>query len=248
MTRKHDSSLTRVCPAFQVIGKSANNINAFFHLFKGAKSLPELKAGEPYKVCYNDKEHGNSERVLLPSPSRLRWLVEHSETLTVPKKSNCKTETADKRKKFIDGKLKTEVQAFLKAGNLPRWLVFEGATHPDVFIETDSFIAVGEGKRTEQKLTTSTTWCKERDQLIRHVDALLDMREGKSIYSFFIVEDTSLYEQSLKQFKSRRYFRENLLHRNENEIGLAFNSYLGVLTWADLKRTFPEIAYCEQLN
>ncbi len=243
MKRKHDSSLTRVAPAFQVVGNSADNINAFFGLFNARKSVPLLEHGDCYQVLY-----GKHEKVLSPSPHRLRWLVEHPDELTIPGKPTCKKETFDLRKAFLEGKPNKDVQQALQSGKFPRWLRFEGPTHPDIFIETEKYIAVGEGKRTERQLTTSTTWCKERDQLIRHIDAILDKRNGKPVFSFLIVENPDLYDDDLCRFRSPDFFNHNLRHRSNEDVRLAFESYLGVLTWSCLKRKFPGIAYRDELT
>lgn len=242
MTRKHDSSLTRVAPAFQVVGNSADNINAFFGLFNARKSVPLLEHGDCYQVLY-----GKHEKVLSPSPHRLRWLVEHPDELTIPGKPTCKKETFDLRKAFLEGKPNKDVQQALQSGKFPRWLRFEGPTHPDIFIETEKYIAVGEGKRTERQLTTSTTWCKERNQLIRHIDAILDKRNGKPVFSFLIVEDSNRYDD-LHQFQALRFYKKSLPHRSKEEVRLAFESYLGVITWSRLKERFPSIRYCDELT
>lgn len=124
----------------------------------------------------------------------------------------------------------------LEKQKLPQvaWYIFEGYTQPDIYIETRTTIIVGEAKRTEDKLTTETTWLKNRDQLIRHIDTVID--SGKEVYSFFLVENKDLY--NFENYSDIEYFKKSLPHRDEKTLKKDFRYILwrNHLEWC--KRTF----------
>ena len=115
---------------------------------------------------------------------------------------------------------------------------------PDIYIETRTTIIVGEAKRTEDKLTTETTWLKNRDQLIRHIDAVID--SGKEVYSFFLVENKDLY--NFENYSDIEYFKKSLPHRDEKTVKKISDTYCGVTTWNDVKELFPEICFPNTLD
>jgi hypothetical protein len=49
-------------------------------------------------------------------------------------------------------------------------------------------LVVIEGKRTERKATTVTTWMRSRSQMLRHMDAAVDISQGKRVLGMMIVE------------------------------------------------------------
>lgn len=134
----------------------------------------------------------------------------------------------------------------LKKNKLPQkaWYIFEGYTHPDIYIETEDSIYVGEAKRTEDKLTDETKWLACRDQLIRHIDAVID--ETKKVYSFLIIDDEKVKYYHLSQYDDERFYAENLPHRSQDIIKKAKESYLGYTTWSKINELFDnEIKYPE---
>jgi len=68
------------------------------------------------------------------------------------------------------------------------WYLLEGPSCPDVFLETDDLIVVIEGKQTESGPTTNTSWMPLRHQMLQHIDAVWDIRNGHQCVGFFIVE------------------------------------------------------------
>ncbi|MGD1820457.1 MAG: hypothetical protein ACPKOI_11370 [Pleomorphochaeta sp.] len=111
-----------------------------------------------------------------------------------------------------------------------KWFIFEGYTYPDIYFESNKKIYIGEAKRTESKLTTSTKWLKKRDQLIRHIDSVID--SDKEIISFFIIENPNLYDFSV--YKNFEYFQKNLPYRNKQSIEKAYQSFIGYCTWDEI--------------
>ena len=53
--------------------------------------------------------------------------------------------------------------------------MLEGRSQPDACFETDAMLVVIEGKRTERKATAVTTWMRSRSQMLRHMDAALEI-------------------------------------------------------------------------
>jgi len=89
-----------------------------------------------------------------------------------------------------DDDIRREALRLLNRKRVPKrgWYVFEGETWPDVFIETEHAVVVIEGKRTEASITTCTTWMPITHQMLRHLDAALEIAAGRKPIGFFIVE------------------------------------------------------------
>ena len=66
------------------------------------------------------------------------------------------------------------------------------------------------------------------------------------VYSFFIVEDKSLY--NFENYSDIEYFKKGLLHRDEKTVKDIFNSYCGVITWSDVQNLFPEIYFPDTID
>lgn len=123
------------------------------------------------------------------------------------------------------------------------WYIFEGYSKPDIYIETTNSIFIGEAKRTEPHLTTSTQWLNPRDQLIRHADSVID--GPKKVYYFFIFAESKINDYELKRYEDIDYYEKNLPHRkNADEFQKFKDSYYGYTTWEKIPIlfgiTFPD--------
>lgn len=244
---KHDSTKTRVQPAFDALGCSAEKWNKFFRLFPYGARVPIIQEGDIVEIRYGSKSgKGRGEKILHPPKSRLSWCVKHLKDEGLSGLQSKSKEVYEKRELLKKGCQKTIGEALRLLGEEKKsgWFVLEGPTHPDIYIETKNFIAVGESKRNEPHLTTSTTWFKDRDQLIRHVDALLDQDDipQKKVFSFLITEEE--YKE-LDYYEDLAYFKKSLPHRNLNAQKRAKESYLGRISWTDLSEAFPEIQFSD---
>ena len=177
----------------------------------------KLSIGDIVEIRYSG--HGG-EKVIQPRPEFLEWCRHHPETLRNPDKAR---ERLNKNPSYK----------------------FEGGTHPDVYIKTTMLTVVIEAKWTEPRITSHTTWRKEgeRDQLIRHMDALLPFEPLKGngrVFGLFIVDAHGKISQYvLKQlFASEWYFIRSLPHRVDNgSFREIMSGFCGVYTWQSIRKT-----------
>lgn len=235
-----NSSITRVIPVFDYINRDREKLNKFFSLFDNDVTISsDIRE---YKYGYN-------EAVIAPCRELLIWCVNNVNQLKkseFEKLSSQSDDTARKRYALYRGdeNIKNKALAELREPNLPQraWYIFEGYTHPDVYVETDDAIFIGEAKRTEPKLTDSTKWLPVRDQLIRHVDSVIESE--KKVYSFLLRDDSSVYP--LDDYKDISFFQRSLPHRDDTIVKKVMDSYIGCTTWNAVNNLFGnEIEYPE---
>ena len=180
--------------------------------------LPKKQSiGDVLAIRYSG--HGG-EKVIQPNSEFLDWCRRHPEALCNPE------EARERLKKNPSYK-------------------FEGGTHPDVYIKTTRLTVVIEAKWTEPRITSHTTWRKdgERDQLIRHMDALLPfepLKNTEEVYGLFLIDGAGRISQEvLKQlFASEWYFMRSLPHRVDNgSFRSVMSSFCGVYTWQSIRKT-----------
>ena len=138
--------------------------------------------------------------------------------------------------------------------------VLEGNTQPDVCIKTDKYYMLIEGKRSEQHLTRATKWVKDRDQMIRHIDAFLDNSEGGEsgqmlpVYGLYIVEIPELYQTKFQtefeDYEDETKLKKWLPHRSREQVKfIKDNCFLGYVTWERILNHFKnEIAYLKEVG
>jgi hypothetical protein len=120
------------------------------------------------------------------------------------------------------------------------WYVLEGPSQPDVYLDSADAVIVVEGKRTETAPTTSTAWMSVRHQMLRHLDAAWEHRQGRRIYGLYIVEaekgTTSLeppstWREAVELTISDEVLKGSLPHRSPDERLQIASALLGVTTW-----------------
>lgn len=242
-----NSSLTRVKPLFDFIDSNVVKLNDFLGLFSYKSS--KIEQNSIIEIRYGDKE-----KKIPPSKTLLIWMIENLNELN--KIDNYGVDKIDsntykKRKQLFSGDEITKKEAInliQTKSKLPErgWYIFEGYTFPDIFIETTDSIYIGEAKRTEKDITTKTKWLSPRDQLIRHIDSMLD--QSKPIYSFYILEYLNdVYKESMQFYKTKKYFELNLKHRNNASIERAIDSFIGFVFWDDIAKYF-QISFPDKTN
>ncbi len=188
----HDSSRTRVAPVFgrlQCLDPSGRLWLQGLLELANTRKLPRPQAGTSrLRVA---KWWPREARLAAP-PSLLRWLLENAEEPRSAAAWGRRPEVMANRRRVVDRDADTLAGA-LKSLQERRpssraWYVLEGPSQPDVFLDTDSAIVVIEGKRSEPDLATSTAWMPVRHQMLRHLDAAWEHRQGRRIYGLFIVE------------------------------------------------------------
>jgi hypothetical protein len=240
---KYDSSRTRVTPVFTRLLCSDPTGKSWIPTLLG---LPESGRRTPVSspaASLDEARWWPSEKPLAPPLSLLRWLVQN---VKAPKQESGwgTGETADRRKALVRQEPEVIKEALSRLSR-PRdevaekdWAVLEGPSQPDVFLATKDTVIVIEGKRTESGPTIGTTWFPERHQMLRHLDAAWEIRNGRRLYGFFIVEtapDTVKVPQDWIRFaaetNSTAALAASLPHRNAEERQRIGESFLGVTTW-----------------
>jgi hypothetical protein len=244
-----NSSLTRVKPLFDFIDSDIDKLNRFLGLFDNNQRFEQNSLIEI--------RYGDNEKKIPPSKSLLIWMLRNLDYLNKVDNygvNSIESETYKKRELLFsrDNKTIDEAINIIKTkSKLPErdWYIFEGNTFPDIFIETTDSIFVGEAKRTEKDITTKTKWLSQRDQLIRHIDSLLD--QPKKIYSFYILEKDEyfkgFYKERMELYSNKNYFNLNLKHRDDSIIERAFNSFIGFVFWSDIADCF-NISFPDKIN
>jgi hypothetical protein len=182
------------------------------------------------------------ERDLAPSAAFLRWLVLNPHLMTWPMKGGqrkrYKRETQVPRERLFGmrecgAQAKVQEQALdeiAKEGALRskgKWWAFEGFTSVDYCIETNDFVLLIEGKRTEQ-LSKSTEWYPIRNQLIRNLEAASEIAQGKN-YALLLVVELEADIPPISRIS--QMIVESLPHLCSNARFCLAAHYLGATTW-----------------
>jgi hypothetical protein len=203
---------------------------------------------------------GEKEKPLQPPVGLLEWLVRNVPDELI-ERSTGSTETKQKRRALADGDPATIEEAFrrLRAGERGRrWFVLEGASYPDAFLETERIVLVVEGKRTERSTTTKTTWMPKRSQMLRHMDAALEIAKGRPVFGLFLLEGErsdplvvpDAWRRACDETCDRLTLEESLPHRSEAERAKIAGGVLGAATWQRVCADFglpwpPEVELTE---
>lgn len=276
-----NSSKTRVYPAFKKLCEKSNGIDDFLNWLSEVRvRLPKRGKVNPNNDVYFDGHQ--CERAFYPSEKLLEWLISEEciesglvrMTKDMPREGSLR-ETEEKRALLFSPikEQRRKVRSLIKMPINARekeWYVLEGATKPDVTIETDTFILVIEGKRTEQHLTDHTKWMKHRDQMIRHLDGVYEYVRRKNlqkkVFGLFIIAEPddvafTKYNRPIPNYKMGKYsggkyrrgsgkscWEESLPHRSPAERAEMQDGFIGFVTWADLKERWSDIEYPEVVN
>lgn len=185
---------------------------------------------------------GSNERALRPPESLLKWLVQNI-TADRVKSSGDTGEVLRKRALLSqrDPTTMAEAYSLIERGSSGRhWFKLEGESYPDACFETPAMLLVVEGKRTEAKCTTETKWMGQRSQLVRHMDAALELAAGRRVFGLLIVEPTEesselrptkFWLEQMEQQRSDEMLANSLPHRTPAERKSLKDGILGVTTW-----------------
>ncbi len=243
--RIYDSTKTRVIPLMKEINGSIDKLNDLFSLLN-TQRIKMIDPNEEIQPPF----FGEYEKKLCPKEELLEWYVYNYNKLKKVKCYGSKNKkTQEKRKLLFEGSKEKIEEAIRLIRNNPMatngWYIFEGYSHPDIYIETSNSIYIGEAKRTESKLTTSTQWLSPRDQLIRHVDSVID--SVKKVYCFLLIDEKKEFKYKLKRYETDyNYYEKSLPHRagRRDEIEKIMSSYCGYTTWQKIEEkfciTFPD--------
>ncbi len=252
-----DSTVTRVEPIFdELLARDETGVSWLPRLLAlptrpGAitpctPALPLVRSG-----------WGDAEIPLAPPRELLLWLVKNAtlvDALAHQKTSPLTREKRDRLLKHDPDTIRDALTRLTGAQVSDRaWYVLEGCTWPDVYLETERALVVIEGKRTERAPTTYTTWMAIRHQMLRHLDCAWELRAGRDLFGFFIVEGvggaTGLavppsWQSAVADTVKADALTASLPHRREPERDAIARCFLGATTWQTVCREF-DIAWSE---
>ena len=257
---EYDSSRTRVTPIFTRLLCDDPTGKSWIPTLLGLPESGSRTPAIPPAAELAEARWWPSEKRLAPPPSLLRWLVRN---VKAPRReSDWGTgETREKRTALVRHEPEA-IEEALRRLSRPRdevaekdWAVLEGPSQPDVFLATQDTVIVAEGKRTESGPTIGTTWFPERHQMLRHLDAAWEMRGGRRLFGFFIVEalpGTIEVPKDWVRFaaetNSTAVLDASLPHRTAEERQRIGESFLGVTTWQAVCSVFhipKEVLICK---
>ena len=203
-------------------------------------SAGELKPGHP-------RTWGEDERPLSPPLGLLEWLVQNIEAENV--KAGCTSEETFQKRLALahrDPDVMQDALARLRADERGKaWFVLEAQSRPDAYLETDSLIVVVEGKRTEPSTTNKTKFMPKRSQLIRHMDAALEMADGRRVLGLLLVEGESPNPMLVPERwttasdeQIHTLLEPSLPHRTAEERDIIAGGVLGAATWQRICKEF----------
>lgn len=241
-----NSSITYVHPAFAEI---KNHLPVFFDWLNmrcGNKIPVEGIDWASAIVKFADKQ-GRGEQGLPASRGLLKWMVCNAATrrdvLRFYRDPEVSSESNQNRSALFDSqdahhdKVLAVAINKLNLGKRSGWFILEGASKPDVYIETGKFILVVEGKRTEPKRTETTKFfLKGRDQLIRHMDSAMEVAGGKPVFGLFITEK----DYAVDCYEDVAYFKNAMPHRTEEECLGVMGNLLPQVKWDSLRKELNE--------
>lgn len=240
----NNSSITRVVPIFDhLFGGDPTGRSWMDYLLRiGSRAKP---VGLPVDAGVLPPDHprwwGKHERRFAPPVTLLRWLVENITEAQVF--AGADREPVHSRRLALARRDPATVAAALggiESGSWNRkWYVLEGPSAPDATLETDRILLVIEGKRTEKSCTTKTKWMPRRSQLLRHMDAALEVAATRRVFGLLIVEGTgtdplevdSFWRDQADAQVAADLLECSLPHRSRQERSTIAGGVLGVVTW-----------------
>jgi len=239
-----DSSRTRVAPVFgrlQCLDPSGRLWLQGLLELANTRKVPTPEAG-PSRLRLA-KWWPREARLAAP-PGLLQWLLENAEEPRDAAAWGRRPEVMANRRRVVDRDADTlagALRSLQERRPSPRaWYVLEGPSQPDVYLDSADAVIVVEGKRTETAPTTSTAWMRVRHQMLRHLDAAWEHRDGRRIYGLYIVEaesgassvePPSTWHEAVESTISDEVLRASLPHRTSDERSQIASALLGVSTW-----------------
>lgn len=250
---KENSTVTRVVPVFDhLLNRDSSGEWLAELLSLPSLDLPEwVRPSIPNVGVLESSNWGDNERGIPAPTSLLKWLTLNGE----PQNKDCwntSLETVENRRAMLIRKEENRISEALQAidarkGSEVGWHILEGATWPDMFLQTAELIVVIEGKRTEKKPTIGTDWMPVRHQMLRHMDGALEIAGTRQVIGFFIVEGSDsqtgirvpdIWVKAARNTISEYALTMSLPHRSREQRQLIADGFLGVTTWQQVCSTF----------
>lgn len=242
-----NSTRTRVTPVFNALINQDPTGAAWLNPLL---ALPRRETADWVRPDFTDLGSlesslwGSAEKKLFAPRSLLRWLLRNASA----QNDDCwnRSERTNARRRALinrtDPKVLADALRELEQPILPeqKWYIFEGASKPDVYLQTPELIVVVEGKRTEPTPTTGTDWMAGRHQMLRHIDGALDIAGSRRVVGFFIVEGVKagnevvvpqVWLEAARDTVSLNVLATSLPHRSSAQHKQIADGFLGVATW-----------------
>lgn len=209
-------------------------------------------------IRYKDENLGITEMGLIPPYKRLEYLLLKALEILTPeiiKKQDVSVKTKKHRLELIGNEAERKIEEAIKIlkknynNSWPsdeKWVILEGITYPDIFIETDKYILVGEVKNTERTLTNSTTYNVKREQLVRHIEGAINyikrnQTDKREVISFYILSQSFINrnKEVLTEMTNQDSDRWNnsLSHlSSEEDKNRIKNTYMGYAIWEEIQQ------------
>lgn len=251
-----NSSLTRVAPLGEAILKNHRLVEALLQLLP---RNPNITFGE-----FSDKDvffsaSPRKEKSLPPTKEHLTLIIEkieHDEAFRNSIKElaiqSSTKKNRDNRILLFDLNPQTLAEAKKKIGKpYPNysikdcWHIFEGHSHPDLFIENENFILLIEGKRTEDSTKDIVTYLAHRSQMVRHIENAIAHSKGKKpVIAFYIVDEGCGYENKCLPDGLAEDLKKETIQKSEATNNAIIDSFYGYTTWQAVSKhlgiCFPE--------
>jgi hypothetical protein len=194
------------------------------------------------------------ERTVAPPAAFLRWLLENPQKMQVrdPVTFGAKSDEARTwRAKLFSGdrRLVSEAQAEglkqlgqrLAQRGRNKWWAFEGFSHIDCCLMTETCVLFIEGKRTEA-VSPSTFWFGQRSQLWRNVEAAEEFAQGKDFGVMLAVEYDEQGTGALKAAQDT--LEASFPHLTPQHRADLSTHFLGFVTWPEVVTRFGLPPHC----
>ena len=250
---KNNSSEIRVAPFGELLVNDHSNVNKLLHLVKCSRvNFGAFPNSSVFFAGNNANKENSGEKALKPPQSHLKSIIDliynDEEARDYFKKA---VERSNPKGAFVkENRLKMAeckycIEDIYKAiENNEKWAILEGDSQPDLFIESDKFILIIEGKLTEPHTTTKTTYLMSRNQMLRHIQGAIEYNrqnnQNKKIIAFYIVPETFSQIEEIK--KGDKFVdileKESVRISDQKYVDLITSSYYGYTTWEKVEKKF----------
>ena len=245
---KYNSSVYRARPLMEIIKKDYDSFLKLLSLM----NIPAL--GQPHTYQYDGENC--SEKQLKPSKRHLSSLIAYmaAKQHTADVKNEQGTALFFPAPKNPNGRAEACMEALAALENVydslapsdRHWFLFEGFTHPDIFIEGEDYVIVCEGKWTESNVTTKTTHLsadgESRNQMVRHIQGALNYSD-KKVYGFYIVDESCNYKNELTEDCFKKQLETETVRIPDSEKEKILDSFYGYTTWQEIEKQIKDVSF-----
>lgn len=186
------------------------------------------------------------ERAVAPPSAFLEWLLRHPDRMQITDRKHFGASGASAqkwRRKLFATDARNRDQATAEGvkqleehgpeGSGEEWWAFEGFTHIDCCLVTETAVLFIDGKRTET-VSPATRWFQARSQLWRNVEVAQQFAQGKAFGVILAVEQDG--KAALEEADAT--LKESYPHLTDEQTSELSRHLLGFVTWSHLAQEF----------